>query len=327
MSELETEANNATGKKKTRTGSPKNTAILILCMGIAFFLWLMVQLSQNYTGDILVHISYSNLPKNKVSVFPLVNEGHARVNASGFRLLWANMRWGRLDLDIDYDRYNNAEYILADNIVDNALTELPSGYTLIGFYPDTLHLSFARKKTKKVPIVLERQLTMAKQFDLKGDIQLSPDSITITGPKSIVDTLTSWNTELLVLNKLKETISDTIRLLDTQNPGITLSHKHIVYTVPVEMLTESEIEVPIGLENAPLGVDVAIFPKQVTLTFMVGLSNQDNASNAAFKVVANFQDVDLEKDEYAPLEIKQVPNFIKNPILSPETVEYIIYQE
>lgn len=319
--------NKGTGKKSSRTGLPKNTAIFIICMGIAVFLWLGVQLSQKYTGDIPVHISYSNLPTKQVSVYPLQEQGTARVNATGFRLLWANMRWGRLELNIDLNDYQNAEYVLADAIVSNALTDLPAGYTLIGFRPDTLHLSFAPKATKKVPVVLDQQITMARQYDLKDQIQLQPDSVTVVGPRSIVDTLKSWKTSLLTLDELKETVTDTISLAKPTNPAIKLNPGKIIYTVPVEMLTEASVQVPIDLKNAPLGVDVAIFPKEAQVTFMVGLSNQENAKSAFFKVSADFQDVNLEKDQYVPLIITQSPDFIKSPTVSPVTVEYIIYQE
>lgn len=296
-------------------------------MGIAVLLWLSVQLSQKYTGDIPVHISYSNLPADQVSVYPLKEEGTARVNASGFRLLWANMRWGRLDLNIDLNDYPNADYVLSDAMIGNALTDLPAGYSLIGFKPDTLHLSFAPKATKKVAVNLERQLSMAKQYDLKGEILLKPDSVTIVGPKDIIDTLSSWSTTLLALEDLKETVTDTISLAQPANPAIRLTPDQIIYTVPVEVLTEASVKVPIDLKNAPLGVDVAIFPKEAQVTFMVGLSNQENAKSAFFKISADFQDVDLEKDQYVPLVITQSPEFIKGPTVSPVTVEYIIYQE
>lgn len=320
------DSSTTSGSKKSRLSLSRNTAILILCMGIASFLWLIVQLSQTYTGTVPISISYRNIPEKLVATYPLAEEGRGLIQSSGFRIMLAKMNFGRLGVTVDYNNYKNRQVIASRDVLKDASGDMPTGYQLLSFYPDTIYLKFEPKTSKLVPVQLLDTIKMAKQFDLKKDITLQPDSVTVFGPASIVDTLSYWPTDSLVLTDLKASLSDTLWLRNEPSLALSAEPGFVIYNIDVESYTEASIQVPVTILNAPLRVEATTYPKEVTVKFLVGLSNHEKVKAAYFEVVANLSGVDIESDQVIELTLKQHPDFIKNPTLHPEAVEYIIYR-
>lgn len=316
----------AVSSSKSGSGLSQNTAILILCMGIASFLWLIVQLNQSYTGAIPVNIFYTNIPEELVPTYPLESQGSCTVNATGFQILLARLKAGRISVYIDQEQYNNQKNLTGRDLLKDISEDLPAGIQLIGFSPDTIHLQFEQKASKVVPVKLLDSIGMAKQFDLMRDIELTPESVTVYGPSSRVDTITFWPTDSLLLSDLKESITDTLSLYTNSQSPLSTDPDFVVYDIAVESYTESNIKVPIRLVNAPKDQEATTYPKEVSVKFLVGLSNHEKVDAAYFDVIADLADVNLEQDAVIELSLKQYPDFIKNPVLEPNEVEYIIYR-
>lgn len=283
-------------------------------------------MSQLYVGELPVSISYQNLPKDKAPLNTLVTEGHARVEATGFRLLFARFLWGAVGLDVDYSRYGDASpYILSRDIVQSSSDGLPKGFKLVHLEPDTLHFVFQSVSTKKLPVRLRSEINPAKQFSMMGPAKLTPDSVTVTGPESIMDTLQSWPTEMLVLNGINTTVTDTLGIFNNSS-NFEVSPDHIRYEVPIEAYTEASVNVPIKSINLNSNEEVSLYPDSVTVTFLVGLSKHHAIEASQFQVVADFKDVSLSDDKYITLQMTRLPAYIKNPTVSPLSVEYILYK-
>jgi YbbR domain-containing protein len=152
---------------------------------------------------------------------------------------------------------------------------------------------------------------------------VTPDSILITGPAIIVDTLKYIPTEHWNIGEIKKDISKDIQL--AQIPGITNSIQDVRVTLQLERFTEAQKSVPIKVIGLPDSLTIRLFPASVDVTYDVGLSMYDRVSDKDFNFIINYKDVG--KSNFLPIQVTQSPSFIKNLAFSPQKVEYILEQK
>ncbi|MDX2000910.1 MAG: hypothetical protein SFW35_00630 [Chitinophagales bacterium] len=326
-SQEEQSSNKPNRKKKVvdRRG-PSNTALFMACLFVASFLWLMVRLSGVYSGTVTAHLRYINMPDNKVMVKGLDTKLKLYVETTGFKLLLAKFGFSRTVLDIDYDDYRYTSYVLTEDLKKKFADNLPNEIKLKDIKPDTLFLYFDERVTKTVPIRLLWDIAFQKQYGMKDSIIISPDSVKLTGPKSLLDTIHSWPTKKLKMKDVKSDMDGQIDL--AKGPEvIDLNAKKVNYHAAIEEYTEQTVEVEVRLTNLPNNMDITTYPKKVAVTFQVPLSSYQTVSDDAFEVVANFTNVDLSAQQKVYVELNKAPANVKNVSLSPTAVEYIIYDK
>lgn len=319
------EPGNVIPRKTGSVGTSRNTAILVLCIGIAAFLWLLIKLSDNYNWRVPVTLAYSNLPDDRVAVRELPKESEVMVNATGFKLLLARFRVIDIVLPIAYRDNMAQQFILASTIENELADELPPGYTLLGFSPDTLYMQFDKKLTKKVPLLLNGKVTYAKQFEGLGAPVLSPDSVEVSGPERLIDTLQYWKTQPLELLDLKESKKGEVPLQKPSFSSVTLGQDKVGYSVSVEAFTQITREVDIELLNVPKNKQITPYPKKVTVFIHVGLSNLEAARSANIKATADFENVNIKKDRFVDVKLSGYPAYMKISKFEPFNIEFIVY--
>ncbi len=312
-------------RKTGSVGTSRNTAILVLCIGIAAFLWVLIKLSDNYNWRVPVTLTYSNLPNDRVAVRELPKESEVIVNATGFKLILARFRIIKIELPIAYRENLRQQFILASTIENELADEMPPGYQLLGFSPDTIYMQFDKKLTKKVPVLLNGKVTYAKQFEGLGEPALWPDSIEVSGPERIIDTLQNWYTQPIKLLELKESKLGEVLLEKPYFASVTLQQDKVKYKVEVEAFTQITREIEIELLNVPKNKQITPYPKKVTVYIHVGLSNLEAARNAKILATANFENVNLKKDRFVEVKLGGYPDYMKISNFEPFNIEFIVY--
>ncbi len=299
----------------------------ITCLGIAMLLWGLIRLSDPYVTEIPVSLTYLNLPEDMLPTTPLVEELQTTVKGSGFRLLLLNLGFTEKVLSLDYkyyDRYNT----LSNELIKPSLSDqLSPEFSLLEVYPMELPLRFDEKASKKIPLLLKSDISYTTQYFPSGGATLSPDSVILSGPKDIVDSIEVWYTSELILEDVAETANGAIAIDTPSTSNLEISHRQAQYDIPVELYSEKEISVPVKLTNVPRGSDIIIYPKKVSVYFLVGRTNYDRVGSNAFLVTANMSDVDVKNDKYVPIKLQSHPDHIINPRIEPRSAEFIIYKK
>ncbi len=319
------EPENRIPKKTGTAGTSRNTAILLLCMGIAAFLWLLIKLSDTYTWRVPVTLVYSNLPDNRVPVRDLPRKSEMLVNATGIKLILARFRIIDITLPISYRENKSTPYLLARNLQNELAGEMPVGYKLLNFYPDTIFLQFDEKLSKKVPVMLAGNVSFAKQFESRSKPTTAPDSVLVSGPHSTIDTLMAWYTEPVNHTDIKETITGKVKLQKPKYTSVTLAVDEVDYTIEVESYTQITREIDIELVNVPRNKKITPYPKKVKVFVHVGLSNLEAARTATIVATADFEKVNMKKDRFVEVRLSGYPDYIKINGYEPRNIEFIVY--
>lgn len=304
----------------------------ITCVIIATVFWVLLSLGGNFNTKITLGIDYLNLPSDKTLINNLPKQFTLEINAKGFDLVSNYFNKRKLPITIDLSKINLNEFSKKEKEYEIATTEFTSEINkylgddirIISVSPDTLKLNFSDLQTKKVPVNLNIKIKPRKQFDIKGKLKASPDSITISGTKEELDTINSVNSEREEFVELDKTISKMMNIEKRNNPDIFYSQDKIYVTIPIEKFTEKTFEIPLKMVNLKPQYNIKVLPAKVTISFMVAVSDYNTITEKLFNPVVDFKDFNPENDTKMKVSLSTFSDNIKSIQIDPPFVDYII---
>ena len=306
--------------------SRKRILLFSVFLLISGAIWLINALSKNYTTDIEYPLVYADFPEDRVFVGELPGHLDLQINSHGYALLRYKMFRKPVPISFQVSAFNlrgldsSSTFILTRYLKDEISRQIPSELQLLEIKPDTLYFRFADKVTRKLPIKPDFSYTIANQFTIKDKIMLTPDSVEVTGPDFILDTLSHVMTEHLELGELTRKYSDKVRIM--RQADLTYSVSRLDCVIELERFTELQVTVPVEVINLPDSILLQTFPSSVTLNCKVGLSNYERIENYPFRAVVDF----LKIEERVPnlnVSIQNLPEYLLGYEYYPKTVEYL----
>ncbi|WZL89139.1 YbbR-like domain-containing protein [Salinimicrobium sp. 3283s] len=289
----------------------------------AIVIWIFVQFSKQYSEVIEIPVEYVNVPPDKL----LLNNPESlqlRVEENGFTVAWFSLFAPTITIDLAqaYVADGNLVYDLIENRAQ-LQSQLELDMDDNQFLKEVLTVNFEQKQEKKLPVIFRSNIEYAAGYSAVSDLQFTPDSIMVSGPDNVLDTLSRLLTEPLSLAKVKNDREGAVYLDTTALPNVTFYNNKVEYSLDVEKFTEGKVQVPIEIMNVPRGLNVVIFPKEVVLFYQVNLKEFNKVTASDFRVVVDFNEVRGEQDFLIPQVIKK-PDFTSNLRLNEKRIQFII---
>ncbi len=307
----------------------KKVLLFSVFLMISVFIWLLNALSKNYSSVIEYPLVYTDLPVERVFVGELPGHLDLSINASGYAIL--RYKTFRKPVPISFNvsaftlnrpgQDSSRAYIQTRYLKDQVSRQLPSDLQLLEIKPDTLHFQFARSLTRVLPVRPVFGFETDKQFTTKDGIQLEPDSVSVTGPDVILDTMTHVPTIQTDLGLLSKNYSDKVKLQMLHDLEYEVSKVHC--SIELERYTEVQLSIPIEVVNLPDSLSIRTFPDEIKLTCTVGLSKYDRMDNNMFRAVVDYASV---KDRINELDVSlsNIPAYLLGYEYYPKSVEFLI---
>lgn len=307
----------------------RNILSYTICVIIAAILWFLNALNKEYTSEISYPVRYTDLPKGKYLVSELPSDITLEVKAKGFTLVGYRISTSFLPINLDINSYSN--YMLEkDNILEYTLklstikdrinNQLNSDIKLLNIKPEEIYFKFSHAVTKMIPVKPIVDYSLKKQYILKDEITAVPDSILVSGPASMMDTLSYIPTEIWKAGEISKNLSRTIDL--DFPPNFSAEEKSVKINIELERFTEAKRNIPISVWNLPDSLNIKLFPNTVDISYEIGLSRYDKVTDKDFEFIVNYSQT--PNSSYLPVEIVKIPSFIKNLSYTPQKVEYIL---
>ncbi|MCI4651758.1 YbbR-like domain-containing protein [Phaeodactylibacter sp.] len=301
----------------------EDRAILLACIGIAFVFWLLIKLSQTYRAQKEVYFNIE-LPKGaSLSALPPDNLV-VDLEGTGWDLLFDHFYSSELGLTYNMDgisRLNLSRGQLRSDIQAQLYSD---DIKVLEINYDQLNLRAEEQASRRVPIVPVTVLSFAPDHQLKAPVALSPDSVTLIGPQSIVSQFESWPSDSIVFNNLKQSLLTTVRLKKPP-PELALSPEQTEAQIEVESFTEKSVYVPLVVKNAP--DSIRIFPEKVTVTSRLGLSQYDRMTYKDFSAEVDLEGVALNSSgTTAPILITRQPDYIQSMFFTPKSARFFFIE-
>lgn len=307
--------------------SKKRILLFSVFLLISAFIWLLNALSKNYTSVLEYPLIYTDFPEDRVFVGELPENLDLQINAHGYALLRYKMFRKPVPISFDVSAFNMSRgqdssrtYILTRYLKDQIARQLPAELQLLEIKPDTLYFQFAGKVSRMVKIKPNFNYSIVNQFTIKDEIMLEPDSVEVTGPDLILDTLSFVNTERLDLGELTRNYSDRVRL--DKHADLSYNVSRVDCSIELERFTELQVSVPIEVLNLPDSIILQTFPSSIKLNCKVGLSKYDRIENYPFRAVIDYEKIE-ERIPTLSVSIQNVPDYLLGYEYSPKSVEFL----
>lgn len=317
--------NKVKGKGKIFSIKKRSFKLFSFFLGAAFVFLLLSKLSESYTKQVKLNIELFNLDDEIVVTNDSLTEAIVNIKSKGFSLLqflFNDSKTIKLDSKKDVSKLKNqfiwdlrSNSYKLDTIFGNSVE-------VLGVEPDTIRIFYSKLQTKMLPIELISELTFSSGYDIVGDIKMSKDSVKVVGSENEIKSLKSIKTEPLVLKDIKENIDEILMLEAPIN--YTVVPADINVKADVSVFTEGQVSLPIEVINAPVDKSINYFPKSINLIYYIDIENFKAVNVEDFRIIADFNDMDFDKNKSIELKLIDAPDNIKRYSLQQNRIQFII---
>lgn len=310
--------------KKTNTSISKNFILFFL---LAVVFWFLTKLSKEYEATINFPISIENLPQDKLVQGKLANEVGVHVKATGFKILSGRLfpRTLKIDAGNLYQRSESSFYILLSQQRVAIQKQMNTGVSIYHFISDSIDLEIGSLSQKKVPVKLDKDITFETGYDISGSISIKPDSILVSGPESLIDTIKFVSTNKLDLKDINDSFEERLALKSfPSDQNIRYDVSEVNLQAKVEKFTEGTQKVSFTVLNVPEGVLISTYPKQLDLTYKVALKDFGQVNPSSFLIECDYKlSIDNNLSYLIP-KLTNQSNLVKNVKISPLKIDFVI---
>jgi hypothetical protein len=302
----------------------KRFLVLIACLLLAIGAWLFMALNKKYVYTSKTVLYYRNFPQKK-AFHPLQSDTvDLQVEGTGWQLLFARLRVKPQSISINLEKLNTRNYVLFAEQLGNVNRQLETSQKIISVSPDTLYFDFTLRTVKRVPVKLLSNLTFVKQYGISGDIEITPQYITLSGPQDKLKQITDWPTDTLNLKNVQSTSVTRIAIAQNKMKNVSIFPTSAEVVLPVDEYTEKTMEIPLKVINNREYYGVKLYPKKVKVTFSVALSKYQQINETYFDAVADLNEWKILGHNKLRVTLSRFPDFCKLVSIVPNKVDFII---
>jgi hypothetical protein len=292
--------------------------VFVLCFFTAALFWFFNSLNKTYTTEISFPLQVVYDDANYIPVNDL--PGTARIEVSGFG--WDLLKWslgyGLEPMLIDPGNYELSAISLKD--YRNEFTEKLGQVKLNKFMSDSLRLDFDRKISRRLLVALDTgAINFESGYRLRDSIIIVPDSLTLSGPQSILDNLRDRFVIEPGNRKISRTFDDEISIDFKSNPLVNLNRNSVNVYFEVEKVVGKELNLDIVKLNFPDDT-IGILPSSVILDVRAAEWRLEESELDSIRAVADYQLMN-PSDSSIPISLANLPEYFENPVLNIDSVK------
>lgn len=316
--------------KRVYFRNDKRVAAFVVCVAIASGFWFLNALGKSYIVDINIPVTYSNLPNNKTLTSKLPEQFNLRIKAHGFTIIRNKVSFLFIPFDFNVNDMTDNRMMESrktsfdfptKQFVSDISNKLSNEIEILSITPDTLHFQYDKMGRKRVKVKPMVTVNLKKQYQISGEIQISPDSVDVNAPQPIIDTLKLINTELQKFNAVEKMVNTEVMLQKIKD--VYFEPQKVTVKIPVEEYTEAQLSIPVVLMNQPEDLNIKLFPSKVKVTFLVGLSRFQEIKTDDFKLYVSYSEI-VDGKQRLKIISESTPDFLYDLKITPEEIEYLI---
>ncbi len=297
---------------------------------ISVVIWLFSVLHKEYTTDFVVPVKIVNLNSDLIPVSAGEKNVLVKIRASGFGLL--KFLYTQKDFRLILD----AQKMITEKSIRNKVIRIgeSSWYfievfkksfgndvQIISVMPDSFIVEYTIAYSKMIPVKHRVEYQIPRQYIQVTEPGVFPDSVLVTGPKIILDTMQYCFTEKFTAGIL---LSDTSFSLKIELPyNYRVSPERVSLKFNIDRYSDKTFSLKPVLLNVPEGTEVIIIPEKVDVRVSVALSFFNVISESDITLYADFSKRSENNDNLI-LELHNLPEGVFNPVIYPPQIEFLI---
>ena len=312
-------------KQKVERTNKHSAFTFLVFLVISTAAWFLVKLSENYVTQTTFRLQMEEVQADKW-ISSDEQSVKMSLNIDGFHTLRYKMIRDRVVTiplnEVSYRLENGNTYSFSSQYVAEKVAEkLNINASDITMNDAKIYFTLDALKSKVVPVVLQSNVTTARQYDIYGIPTLDPSSVTVYGPQEVIDTIKTVRTEPLVMNNVSQNFNVTLPL-DLLGGRIHSNVKEVKAEVQVEKFTEMDVEVPIKITDS---LKMRFFPETMTVKCLVAMRDYASITPENFVVAVDKQQLKAMQP-LLDVRLASWPPTVQILSTRPDKVEYLIVQ-
>ncbi len=299
--------------------------------GFFFFLLLttvfaiLSKLSKTYSTVYSLAIEVKGVPLDKVvsTIEPAYLE--VTTSLSGFALLANQFSDYKLDIDFkDLEKATSTSHVYFPENHPLEIADAIKGVTEVSaIRPQQVTVLIDSLSSKKVQVTTQINIKYINGFGPNGASVITPDFVSIIGPKAAIDTIKTIYTTPKTLDDVSQNI-DILLVADSLalHEEVKLSTHEFLFKQEVTKFTEGSFSIPVTIKNNE-SFDVKVFPKTIDVYFTASLDVFDEITSSDFQVICDFSKRN-DQEDLIPLELIKLSSTIKKSRLATKQVKFIV---
>lgn len=310
--------------RKYRTLKLKTFLLFLL---LALLIWVLTKFSKESIATISTNLAYINLPST-VSVSPDTPQDlEFDISANGFQFLSYKLKVPTIDIDISkYYEEGDTLILISNSELNKVITSQLDNYTrVIHISLDVLRVDLDPIVSKKVVVQFISEIEYKEGYKSLGKVILKPDSVEVSGPSEILDSIQSIITETFVIKEVSESINVNLILQNPKNSILVLSNETTELQLIVEEFTQKHLTIPVEVMNIPSDIELRLLPESIEVSFEVSLSEFNRISEKDFRLVCDYAARSSEENFMIP-KLLIIPEGLYHIELKTKKIEYLIFK-
>ncbi len=298
----------------------KKVISIISVFLFSVILWGSVSLSNNFTTRIKVPIKITNLPEGFIVGSTSEKEITLNIKGEGWKLI--SLFWGpqpeySVPIGANYD---SETYNLKDALKENEW--LANGIQVYDIYPNKVSFKIERIKEKRIKIYPNIQLSFKQEYILGSDINISPESILVYGPKNLLNQFDSLPTIKKYYTELESGVDEQIEIQPVD--GLIYESNFCSLNFDVQKVADKSFEnLEVKINNVPPSRELLLFPNKISLILRGGINILGRLQSNEIIATVDYQKV--LQDTTGTIEpVLQIPKYVKVIEVKPNFLKYII---
>lgn len=304
-------------------GSLKQLRLITIFFLFSFVVWLSSKMSETHTASVEIQFDFSN---ETFEIYRTNNEVQATdfiVSGTGFRLLSARLITPTVFLSMsDAQMDGDGIYFIQQDLISAVESHFRNVFRVNQLSLKRLDAPFIQSASKRVPVRLDQDLMPADGYAWSSERQIVPDSLTVFGLPSQVDTL------MYALldgpkNKMFNTSFDQKLAVTTDlQSNFKWSQTKVHVTQNISRYTQVELRLPVEVIDSDEKVDVSLIPAFVLVNLRVPIERVRQIEPSQFVLGCR-----LHSDttaEYLEVNFEKIPEDIMVKDITPKQVRYFL---
>lgn len=307
------------GDDHSPISNTEKAVVFVVAYVIAFGLWLMVNLDREFSFTLELPLNTDTIARNQALVTPIPETVTVGFSGEGWKLLNLYNNPPSIPVNLESTQINLFEQI-------RTVFQSNQDVNITSVQPSILNVNLEERLEKRIPIDLRTELDFRRQFAIVGEVQIIPDSVTISGARSRVENINVWPSELVKREGLRESL-DIMVPLEKPSPVVSISEHEVQMVARVSEFTEGELRIPIDSRGTPRGRDIRFNPASVAVRYSVPIEEyMDSQEIAPFEVYVPYSQITSDTTGLVSpiVELTSTDLNIRLRNFLPRTVSYFI---
>ncbi len=300
----------------------KKIVTITLITIFSIFLWGSVSLSGDYFTTESLPLSF-DLTSTKHAI-GLVSDTKVTVSIKGQGWQLTQLTLGRnSEIIIDVNDSEGKQKISIRNIIEKAGI-IGTNLQLVEVKPENIEVLVEKRNVKKLPIKSVLNIEFKEGFGLVSNIELSPDSVLVSGAENLLAELTEIRTLPIEFSSLDKGVS-TIAQLE-QIEFMEYSVTNTIMNFDVQKIVDKEFaDILVEARNIPPSRELILSPPRISILLRGGINQLGHLKNEEIKAFITYRQA-VDDTVGSLLPTIEIPDGVQLINKKPNRLQYIIKQ-